>query len=123
MMPTSTLTEKLSASNSQDSDPVRKVVSRSQEYSRSLGDSPSNLFAPGSAGRGRLSRLNSYAPSPTRTVHLKPFKEEDIRILLLENVNQTGRDALSQQGYQVESLKASLPEDQLIEKIKYGQPC
>jgi D-3-phosphoglycerate dehydrogenase / 2-oxoglutarate reductase len=49
---------------------------------------------------------------------LKPFKEQDIKILLLENVNQTGKDILSQQGYQVESLKSSLPEDQLIEKIR-----
>jgi len=49
---------------------------------------------------------------------LKPFKEEDIKILLLESVNQTGKDILSEQGYQVESLKSSLPEDQLIEKIK-----
>ena len=51
---------------------------------------------------------------------LKPFKEQDIKILLLENVNQTGKDILSQQGYQVESLKSSLPEDQLIEKIRYS---
>jgi D-3-phosphoglycerate dehydrogenase len=51
---------------------------------------------------------------------LKPFKEQDIKILLLENVNQTGKDILSQQGYQVESLKSSLPEDQLIEKIRYN---
>jgi hypothetical protein len=51
---------------------------------------------------------------------LKPFKEQDIKILLLENVNQTGKDILSRQGYQVESLKSSLPEDQLIEKIRYS---
>lgn len=50
---------------------------------------------------------------------LKPFKEEDVKILLLENINKTGQDILSRQGYQVESLKSSLPEDQLIEKIKY----
>ena len=49
---------------------------------------------------------------------LKPFRESDIKILLLENVNQTGKDILQEQGYQVESLKSSLPEDQLIEKIK-----
>ncbi|KAK4229874.1 hypothetical protein QBC38DRAFT_79701 [Podospora fimiseda] len=49
---------------------------------------------------------------------LKPFNTEDIKILLLENVNQTGRDILTAQGYQVEFLKTSLPEDQLIEKIK-----
>ncbi|TDZ22827.1 D-3-phosphoglycerate dehydrogenase 1 [Colletotrichum orbiculare MAFF 240422] len=40
------------------------------------------------------------------------------RILLLENVNQTGKDILTEQGYQVEALKTSLPEDQLIEKIR-----
>lgn len=52
------------------------------------------------------------------TKHLKPFATEDIKVLLLENVNKTGRDLLTQQGYQVESLKSSLPEDQLIEKIR-----
>jgi len=50
--------------------------------------------------------------------HLKPFREQDIKILLLENVNQTGRKILQGQGYQVEYMKSSLPEDQLIEKIK-----
>lgn len=49
---------------------------------------------------------------------LKPFDTQDIKILLLENVNQSGRELLTQQGYQVEALKSSLPEDQLIEKIK-----
>lgn len=49
---------------------------------------------------------------------LKPFNTEDIKILLLENVNQTGIDILTSQGYQVEFQKASLPEEQLIEKIK-----
>lgn len=49
---------------------------------------------------------------------LKPFNTQDIKILLLENVNQTGRDILTGQGYQVEALKTSLPEDQLIEKIR-----
>ncbi|KAK0720472.1 hypothetical protein B0H67DRAFT_552639 [Lasiosphaeris hirsuta] len=57
---------------------------------------------------------------PHRVVpkQLKPFNTEDIKILLLENVNQTGRDVLTAQGYQVEFLKTSLPEDQLIEKIR-----
>ena len=49
---------------------------------------------------------------------LKPFATEDIKILLLENVNQTGRDVLEAQGYQVTFLKSSLPEDELIEKIR-----
>jgi len=49
---------------------------------------------------------------------LKPFDSQDIKILLLENVNQSGKDILTGQGYQVEFLKTSLPEDQLIEKIR-----
>ncbi|KAJ5787435.1 hypothetical protein N7457_002425 [Penicillium paradoxum] len=68
--------------------------------------------------------LSSHTSAAARTVpvlnakHLKPFATEDIKVLLLENVNQTGRDILSQQGYQVEFLKSSLSEDQLIEKIR-----
>lgn len=67
---------------------------------------------------------SSHSSTLTRTVpvvnakHLKPFATEDIKVLLLENVNQAGRDILKQQGYQVEFLKSSLPEDQLIEKIR-----
>lgn len=49
---------------------------------------------------------------------MKPFNTQDIKILLLENVNQSGRDILTSQGYQVEFHKSSLPEDQLIEKIR-----
>lgn len=68
---------------------------------------------------------SSFSSALARTVpvvnakHLKPFATEDIKVLLLENVNQTGRDILSQQGYQVEFLKSSLSEDQLIEKIRW----
>ncbi|TRX95306.1 hypothetical protein FHL15_003637 [Xylaria flabelliformis] len=52
---------------------------------------------------------------------LKPFNTQDIKILLLENVNQSGQDILTGQGYQVEALKTSLPEDQLIEKIRLNE--
>lgn len=51
---------------------------------------------------------------------LKPFDTKDIKVLLLENVNQTGQDILRRQGYQVEFLKGSLPKEQLIEKIRYA---
>jgi D-3-phosphoglycerate dehydrogenase len=51
--------------------------------------------------------------------NLKPFNTKDIKILLLENVNVGGQEILKAQGYQVEALKTSLPEDQLIEKIRY----
>ncbi|KAL8649886.1 MAG: hypothetical protein Q9210_004141 [Variospora velana] len=49
---------------------------------------------------------------------LKPFATEDIRILLLENVNKTGQKVLEAQGYQVDCLKTSLPEDELIQRIR-----
>lgn len=76
----------------------------------------------------RLSVSASMSPtaafhSPSAAVvgepkQLKPFNTQDIKILLLENVNESGRDILTRQGYQVEALKTSLPEDQLIEKIR-----
>ncbi|BFZ53875.1 D-3-phosphoglycerate dehydrogenase 2 [Savitreella phatthalungensis] len=49
---------------------------------------------------------------------LKPFAHEDIKILLLENVNAIAVESLKSQGYQVEAHKASLPEEELIAKIK-----
>lgn len=49
---------------------------------------------------------------------LRPFIKDEIKILLLENVNKTAIDILTQQGYQVEFHKTSLPEDVLIEKVK-----
>lgn len=70
------------------------------------------------------SSLSRSEPSSTGTSakvkQLKPFATEDIRILLLENINETGRDILSNQGYQVEALKTSLSEDELIEKIRWN---
>ena len=50
--------------------------------------------------------------------HLKPFDTQEIKILLLENINEIGQKILKDQGYQVEVLKTSLSEDDLIEKIK-----
>jgi hypothetical protein len=77
----------------------------------SLSTSPtSNFHSPAGSYYARA--------AAAKAKHLKPFATEDIKILLLENVNQTARDTLNAQGYQVEFLKASLPEDELIEKIK-----
>jgi hypothetical protein len=53
---------------------------------------------------------------------LKPFNTQDVKVLLLENINVTGQDILRQQGYQVEALKGSIPEDELIQKIRYADP-
>lgn len=83
-------------------------VSLSQSYPTSPGTSFQSP-PPGSLGAGLNKR-------PTK--NLIPFNTQNIKILLLENVNQTGRDILTAQGYQVEALKTSLPEHELIEKIR-----
>ena len=69
--------------------------------------------------RPHLRRVASNINGPL-SKPLKAFATEDIKILLLENVNQTGRKALEDQGYQVTFLKSSLAEDELIEKIRWG---
>ncbi|KAL0262266.1 D-3-phosphoglycerate dehydrogenase 2 [Diplodia seriata] len=80
-----------------------------------LSTSPSAAFHSPPSSYGAEAR---HQASAARTKHLKPFATQDIKVLLLENVNQTGRDILQGQGYQVEFVKSSLPEDQLIEKIR-----
>jgi D-3-phosphoglycerate dehydrogenase / 2-oxoglutarate reductase len=112
-MPESSLSEGLKAFNAEGR-VVPAEVSKSQKWSVLPFDSlhAPNRFQTGSFGA-------SAGGVATSAKHLKPFREEDIKILLLENVNQSGKDVLSKQGYQVESLRTSLPEDELIEKIKY----
>lgn len=85
------------------------------QVSRSFGTSPgaAPLSTPSSFGHAFATAI-----TPSNSKILKPFATEDIKILLLENVNQAGRDILKGQGYQVEFLKTSLPEDQLIQKIR-----
>lgn len=131
-MPVSALTETFknsslnNNSNGQDipptpDDSVTRVVSRSAHARESFSFSTSPdatrhrpSFIEGSTGSPFLTRTMTGAP-PKK---LQPFREQDIKILLLENVNKTGQDILKEQGYQVEALKSSLSEDQLIEKIK-----
>ncbi|KAK2871565.1 D-3-phosphoglycerate dehydrogenase 2 [Arthroderma sp. PD_2] len=95
--------------------------------SRGLSDQVStSLNLSVSPSASRPSPLSSFdargqrqgSMSGFRPKLLKPFATTDIKVLLLENVNITGRSMLSEQGYQVEFLKSSLPEDQLIEKIR-----
>lgn len=73
---------------------------------------PNTLHSPSSFFGAALGRTQ------TTPKVLKPFNAEDIKILLLENVNQSGQEMLREQGYHVEALKTSLPEAELIEKIK-----
>lgn len=91
---------------------IHPDVSARVSQSLHLSSSPSASYQspPSSLGNRTIPLANAK--------HLKPFATEDVKVLLLENVNQTGRDILTQQGYQVEFLKSSLPEDQLIEKIR-----
>ena len=77
------------------------------------------MFGAPSAQRVSTSPSASIAlGTAVQSKQLKPFVTEDIKILLLENINQTGRDVLNKQGYQVESLQTSLGEDELIQRIK-----
>jgi D-3-phosphoglycerate dehydrogenase len=69
--------------------------------------SPSSSFGPRHIAAQKASK------------QLKPFNTGDVRILLLENVNETAQEILKEQGYQVEFHKSSLPEEELIEKIRY----
>ncbi|KAH7033330.1 uncharacterized protein B0I36DRAFT_321217 [Microdochium trichocladiopsis] len=98
---------------------------------------PSSIQIPGRAVEASNRQL-SFSTSPTATFQsppssfpgslanrpkqqekvLQPFETQNIKILLLENVNQSGRDILTGEGYQVEVHKSSLPEEELIEKIR-----
>lgn len=78
---------------------------------KQVSASPTSTYID-SALRPRAATLNR----PKKA--LKPFSTGDIKILILENINQTALDSFHQKGYQVEFHKTSLPEDELIEKIK-----
>ena len=93
---------------------IARDIRPRQDDASLLATSPNASFHSPSSFSSTLNRT-----VPVNAKPLKPFATEDIKVLLLENVNQTGRDILSQQGYQVEFLKSSLPEDQLIEKIRW----
>ena len=114
-MPASAVTQNINI-QANGENKLQREVSRSESFSVSPHETFHHRPSWSESGSNRLRRTITGA-FPKQ---LKPFKEQDIKILLLENVNQTGKDILLQQGYQVESLKTSLPEDQLIEKIRYS---
>ncbi|ELQ43603.1 D-3-phosphoglycerate dehydrogenase 1 [Pyricularia oryzae Y34] len=92
---------------------------RIQEYAVAVSTSPSATFSPPPSSTSISFGALAHGQAPRGTAKpLKPFNTTDIKILLLENVNQSGQDILREQGYQVEAHKTSLPEDQLIEKIR-----
>lgn len=89
-------------------------IAQSFQNTLSISASPTSTFHSPTG-----SFMNRYHASNVSAKHLRPFNTKDIKILLLENVNQTAIDILNREGYQVEFHKSSLPEDELIEKIKY----
>lgn len=92
---------------------ARDIAQRpAKTVSHSLSISPTATF------QSPLSSHSFQAGGTLQTKQLKPFNTGDIKILLLENVNQSGIEILKAQGYQVEALKSSLPADELIEKIR-----
>jgi len=105
-------------------DKLARTVSNSLNLSTSPNlsfHSPPSTFRQPPSGSFSNSRSGSVPGSTYASQlakQLQPFDTKDIKVLLLENVNEAGVDILKGQGYQVEALKASIPEDQLIEKIR-----
>jgi len=99
---------------------VEKIISKvslsvSPPSSAFQNASPTFALSQSSVSSRNHRRASTRGTTPRQ---LKPFATEDIRILLLENVNETAKTLLEKQGYQIEFLKTSLPESQLIEKIR-----
>lgn len=96
-----------------------RAVTNSWDH-QNVSNSPTTAFALAAQQSLSSSLGGSFARrgSVAEEKPLKPFNTHDVKILLLENINKSGQDILEKQGYQVEALKTSLPEDQLIEKIR-----
>ncbi|OBT78473.1 D-3-phosphoglycerate dehydrogenase [Pseudogymnoascus sp. 05NY08] len=79
-------------------------LNKSISASHSVSTSPSATFhSPSSSFGGPLAKR----PAASAAKPLKPFDTQDVKILLLENVNETGISILESQGYQVEAIKTS----------------
>ncbi|KAL4753849.1 hypothetical protein BDW72DRAFT_14674 [Aspergillus terricola var. indicus] len=105
------------AASARDIKTGKDTLSLNVSQNQSFSTSPNASFQSAPSSHSGSAFVTRSGPI-VNAKHLKPFATEDIKVLLLENVNQTGRDILSKQGYQVEFLKSSLPEDELIEKIR-----
>lgn len=98
--------------NSQDINNLQNAF----QYNVNLGSSPNAVST--SPTQSFMNTLPRRLSLSKQQKVLKPFSTGDIKILLLENVNQTAIANFKEQGYQVDFHKGSLPEDELIEKIK-----
>lgn len=95
----------------------QQIKNLQQTFDRALGSSNAVSTSPSQSFLQNQFRSRGFSVS-NQAKPLKPFNTEDIKILLLENVNQTAIDIFNGQGYQVEFYKTSLPEEELIEKIQ-----
>lgn len=86
------------------------------QYNVNLGSSPNAVST--SPTQSFMNTLPRRLSLSKQQKVLKPFSTGDIKILLLENINQTAISNFKEQGYQVDFHKGALPEDELIEKIK-----
>ena len=107
----------LDVTESIEIEPSSIDLARRVSSSLSVSTSPKGCHTPPWTKSGSLL---TRAATGGLTKQLKPFATEDVKILLLENVNVTGKELLESQGYQVTHLKSALPEDELITKIRWG---
>lgn len=119
-MPPSTLSTALNGNSDMKIAPEMAGIIRTVASSHAMTTSPAGTLHSLSQSQGKAGSPLARTGTGPSAKPLKPFATEDIKILLLENVNQTGRDILTAQRYQVEALKSSLPEDELINKIRCG---
>ena len=121
-MPTSMISKALNGSPN-DMDIPLEIDGLASRVSSSLGTSasPVGTFPSFSHSQSKAGAPIARIGTGSFAKQLKPFATEDIKILLLENINKTGRDILTAQGYQVEALKSSLSEDELMNKIRWGR--
>ncbi|CAO3678566.1 unnamed protein product [Rhizopus stolonifer] len=64
----------------------------------------------------KRTRSSSFVQSKPKV--LRPFNTNEVKILLLENINETAVNAFKKQGYQVETVPKALAGDELLEKIR-----
>ncbi|CAO3609686.1 unnamed protein product [Cunninghamella blakesleeana] len=63
-------------------------------------------------------RTRSSSFTQAKPKVLRPFNTAEVKVLLLENVNETAVKTFKKQGYQVETYAKALVGDELLEKIK-----
>ncbi|ODV84651.1 hypothetical protein CANARDRAFT_200690 [[Candida] arabinofermentans NRRL YB-2248] len=99
--------------------PINKTSNLSESFNQlNVNSSTSPNAVSTSPTNSYMDRLRPRASTLKSTKSLKPFSTGDMKILLLENINQTAIDIFKSQGYQIEYYKTSLNEDELLEKIK-----